>query len=64
VDIVAIPGVDVVEQDLEDPAPQTVAIDDLDIPIPNPPPVQVETTTQDDLAVPAVQARVTQPAEP
>jgi hypothetical protein len=64
VDIVAIPGVDVVEQDLEDPAPQTVAFNDLDIPIPNPPPVQREATTQDDLAVPAVQALVTQPVEP
>jgi hypothetical protein len=40
VDIVELPGVDVAE----DPAPQNVAIDDLDIPTPDLPPVEVEST--------------------
>jgi hypothetical protein len=64
VDIVELPGVDVTEQDLEDPAPQIVEIDDLDIPVPDPPPVEMETTIQDDLAAPVEPAPVAQPAEP
>jgi hypothetical protein len=49
VDIVKLPaGVDVAEQDLEDPDPQIVEIDDLDILVPDPPPMELETTVQDD----------------
>jgi hypothetical protein len=47
VDIVEFPGVDMAVQDLEaDPAPQIVEIDDLDIPTPDPPPVELETVEQ------------------
>ena len=64
VDTVELPGVDVEDQDLEDPAPQIVEIDDLDIPVPDPPPVEVETTVQADLAAPVEPAPIAQSAEP
>jgi hypothetical protein len=64
VDIVELPGVYVAEQDLEDPVPQIVEIDDLDIPIPDPPPVEMKTTVQDNLTAPVEPAPVAQPAEP
>jgi hypothetical protein len=44
VDIVGLSEVDVAEQNLEDPAQQIVEIDDLDIPVPTPPPMEVEST--------------------
>ena len=47
VDIVKLPGVDVAVQDVEeDPTPQIIEIVDLDIPAPDPPPVEVETMEQ------------------
>jgi hypothetical protein len=65
VDIVKLPGGDVAVQDLEeDPAPQIVEIDDLNIPTTDPPPVEVETVEQ--AQAPAAQvesAPVAQPAE-
>jgi hypothetical protein len=43
---IEIPGVDDVEQGPEDPDPQEIEIDDLDIHEPDPPPIQVETVTE------------------
>jgi hypothetical protein len=63
VDMVELPGVDVAEQDLEDLAPQIVEIDDLNIRVPDPPPMEMETTVQDDLAAPVEPAPVAQPVE-
>jgi hypothetical protein len=60
VDIVKLPGVDVAAQDAEEkPAPQIVEIDDLDIPVPDPPPVEIEAVA----ATPVDQTPVAQPAE-
>jgi hypothetical protein len=67
VDIVKLPGVDVAE---DHPAPQIVVIDDLDIPTPDLPPVEVETAVRNDpklvqdTAAPVEPAPVAQPAEP
>jgi hypothetical protein len=62
VDIVELPGVvDVAEQDLEDPAPQIVAIDYLDIPTPDLPPVEVETAVRND---PKLVQNTAAPVEP
>ncbi len=43
---IEIPGVDDVEQGPEDPDPQEIEINDLDIHEPDPPPIQVETVTE------------------
>ena len=66
VDIVELPGVDVtVEHMEEDPAPQIVEIDDLDIPAPDPPPVEVETMEQAQVpAAPVEPAPVAQQRRP
>ena len=62
VDYVELPGVDVADVE-EDTAPQIVEIDDLDIPAPDPPPVEVETVEQtEDQAAPVEPASVAQPA--
>jgi hypothetical protein len=60
VDIVKLPGMDMAAQDVEEnPAPQIIEIDDLDIPTPDPPLVQVETMA----AAPVEPALVAQPPE-
>jgi hypothetical protein len=57
VDIVELPGVDVAAQDAEEnPTTQIVEIDDLEIPTPDPPPVEMETVA----AAPVDQAPVAQ----
>jgi hypothetical protein len=58
---IEIPGVDDVEQGPEDPDPQEIEIDDLDIHEPDLPPIQVETVTE--AAVPPEQP-VLQPVPP